>query len=311
MIHPIATVARAARLLRKVIACALLAGAVAPCFAIHDISISSYVSAPHASTAAIMRGGMFAFAGGVIPRGDVVFMDDGGRRVSAADLELVTDATGRAAIRWEGRSYDLLIQKSLVCPLARYVRSGTVIAFTIAVVADNEAFLKRQGLVTLQPGIYVARELESQAGLLVNIDLADDVKDIEEAPVRQRILDSMNKVVADSASELASVGALSIPGDGTYVNADFNVRYQARLVTRGSRRFVDIGGMPLRYHWQLGADGKTPRFTDVQTFRFPQASERQQVLNVTFFQNAAVFRHLHRHSAAAFGKFVADACANS
>jgi len=278
--------------------------------AIREASIASYVSVPHAGTSVIMRGGLFAFAGGVIPRGDVAFFGEDERAVNAANVELIADpSTGRTSVKWAGKSYDVLIQKSLACPLARYVQSGTVIAFTIAHVKDDRDFLERQGMLNVGGNVYVARELGEHVNLLGAIDLAEGVEPIADKRVRDGILGSMNRMVADSAGKLASVGALAPPGDGTFVNADFNVTYQAHLAKRGERRFVDFAGLPLRYYWTIGEDGKTPRFEEVETFAFPTEQDRKQILYVTFFQNAALMRRFKLQNKTAFASYVQTVCA--
>ena len=186
----------------RVVAVAALALICLASHAIREASISSYISAPHAGTSVIMRGGLFAFAGGVIPRGDVVFFDESELPINQGDLALLADVkTGRPYVSWAGQTYQLLIQKSLTCPLARYVQRGTVIAFTIAIVADDPKFLESQGLVQVSPGTYIASDLRTQEELLEAIDLSEGTEPIAQN-LQDQILESMNQVVRNSAGTL-------------------------------------------------------------------------------------------------------------
>lgn len=279
--------------------------------AIREASISSYIrSSPHSSARAIMRGGLYAFAGGVIPRGDIIFYDDENeKRIPNSELRLNIDPiTGRPVVSWKDESYNILIQKSLECPLAQYVQRDTVIAFTIAVVADDPTYLESQGLTQIARGTYIAKDLIKQVNLLEIIDLSDDVSPINDATVKNIILTSMNKMAKESANLTDLVAPLGATGDGTYVNADFNVMYKGYMTKRNSRSFVDIAGLPLRYYWELSTDKKTPIFTDVETFDFPKSNSQNLLAQITFFQNAAIFRRFKQSQPQQFENFTKAVC---
>lgn len=276
--------------------------------AIREASISSYISAPHGGTSAIMRGGAFAFAGGVMPRGDASFMLEDGRILDPGSVSIVANSSsGRTAIQWDGKQYEVMIDRDLTCPLARLVKNDRLIAFTIPIVANDHTFLLKQGLIVAGGG-YAARELVDHADLLSEIDVESSTDDIHEPKIKKFILDSMNQMVKQSAHLLSSVDALGRVGEGTYVNADFNVTYHAYLVTKGNRRFVDFAGLPLRYSWQLSSDRKTPVFYKVKTFTFPRASDQKQLRAISFFHNAALFRRLKLQNAGAFDRYVEAVC---
>jgi hypothetical protein len=115
--------------------------------------------------------------------------------------------------------------------------------------------------------------------------------------------------VAASTSTLAGVGTLGEPGDGTYINGDFNVTYEAMLTRQGAHKVVDFGGLPLRYYWRLGSDGKTPQFFGVETFTFPAADDVEQHRAIEFFHNVALMRWASRKDPAAFGEYLRTVCA--
>ncbi|HEY0686316.1 MAG TPA: hypothetical protein VGD45_28505 [Steroidobacter sp.] len=277
-------------------------------YAIREGSIAQFVSAPHAGSAVILRGGMFAYAGGIMFRGDVTFHGEDDRPVDGASISLnAQPKTGKSSLNRAGDVYELPIEARLACALGKFVRNDRVLAYSVPMVADDPAFFAREGLVE-QQGDYVAGELAAYTAELYAADLDAAIEEIADAETHKLILDSMNDLVRRSGQTLRALAPLGAEGSGTYVNADFNVTYKVYLSRQGARKFVDFAGLPLQYFWSLTKDGRTPTFYDVAVFKFPGEQDAGQLASISMFHNAALFRWMKSHQPAQFERYVSDIC---
>lgn len=277
--------------------------------AIRMASISSVVGTPHSGSSVILRGGMFAYAGGVMFRGDVTFHGEDDKPIDGASVSLSAQPrTGKSSLNRAGSVYQLPVEPRLACALGKFVQNDRVLAYTVPMVADDPAFFAREGLVEKE-GDYVAGELAAYTAELYAADLDVETEEITDAVTHKLVLDSMNDLVRRSGQTLRGLAPLGAEGSGTYVNADFNVTYKAYLSKQGARKFVDFAGLPLQYFWSLTKDGRTPTFYNVEVFKFPSEQDASQLTSISMFHNAALFRWMKSNKPAQFERYVTDICA--
>jgi hypothetical protein len=106
---------------------------------------------------------------------------------------------------------------------------------------------------------------------------------------------------------------------GSLINTDAQVRY--RVYLEASTHRVEIGGVPLRYFWQLDQSGAAgvfavdelaqswPAGTILTDWSAPHPAPTQYDV-VNFYQVSGLFRQLHLSQPAKFDSFVAAACKN-
>jgi hypothetical protein len=104
---------------------------------------------------------------------------------------------------------------------------------------------------------------------------------------------------------------------GSLINTDAQVRYRVYLMASSHR--VEIGGVPLRYFWQLDRSGAAgvfavaeiaqnwPADTRLTDWSAPHAVPSQYDV-VNFYQVSGLFRQMHLSQPAQFDAFVESAC---
>jgi hypothetical protein len=104
---------------------------------------------------------------------------------------------------------------------------------------------------------------------------------------------------------------------GSLINTDAQVRY--RVYLEASTHRVEIGGVPLRYFWQLDGSGAAgvfavdalaqtwPAGTTLTDWSAPHPAPTQYDV-VNFFQVSGLFRQIHLSQPAKFDAFVDQAC---
>ena len=246
----------------------------------------------------------FRFGGGVVPRGSAEFFNPTGERIGASQLRFVvldkaklsnnrTDY-GAIGIRWNGDVYQLSVPDDLIYPMMRFIERGSYIAYTIPVAGYNKAYFKRNALVEGGGG-YVAKEFEDIADFLGDVDLDFEVEQLRE-DLKAKIMRDVNTTRNGTLKKAYDMGS--------YVNADFHVKYQVYLEAKG-KKVVDVGGLPLRYYWNIARDGSAV-LDDVEVFRFPEEQFDTHDRAVLFFQTAAILRQLRQDNIVEFNRFLKE-----
>lgn len=270
---------------------------------IRRVEISHHIepSSIAASTYFLSHG---RYGGGIVPRGVAEFLSPTQVRLSARQLKLVIldkaklrndqpdyDSIG---IQWNDDVYELSAQDDLIYPLMKFVQRGSYIAYTIPDEIDA-AYFRKNALVPTLVG-YVAKEFNSapHAGFLYNVDLWTETEEVP-LELKDMIMKDVNKSKGD--------GQLRNPG--TYVNADFHVKYQVFLNNANGKRVADVGGLPLRYVWDVARNGSTI-VSDVEVFTFPEKEFDLQYRAVLFFQTAAILRQFSEDNKQEFDRFLKE-----
>jgi len=286
-----------------------------------ELEYSRYVHTPPAGPAAIPTPratyfrAQYRFGGGVVPHGAAEFQPMDGKKTTARDLRLTVldpqkltngrpdaDAIG---LTWDGNAYPLAAVDDMILPLMEFVDRGSYIAYTIPVAGFDEEYFKASKLMP-RPELklddlhgYVAQEFDTReyAKFLHDLDLRTRVQPLP-ADVKARIM----------ANAPGRNAAGTTPG--SYVNADFDVRYVVFLDTVGGKRVADVGGLPLRYDWSVAKGGGV--IDDVDVFVFPDRKNKAfwdeehfelQYKAVLFFQTAAVLRQFRQDNKDEFDRF--------
>ena len=249
------------------------------------------------------------YAGGVVPRGTAEFLSPGKVKLNARQLKLVVidkdklrndksdyDAIG---LQWKGGIYQLSTQDDLIYPLMKFVLRGSYIAFTYPFISYDPGYFKKNALVPYKKRIllgmsYVAKEFSSDrhAEFLDNVDLIEDADEMP-ANLKARIIKQANTGMGEFADY------------GTHVNADFHVKYQVFLDNVDGNKVADVGGLPLRYHWDA-ATGGSVIVHDVEVFKFPEDEFGLQYRAVLFFQTAAILRQFKQDNRPEFDRFLKE-----
>lgn len=260
----------------------------------------------------------FKFGGGVVPRGAAEFVSPDNTELSAQQLELVILDNAKLAnnqtdydaigLRWQGETYKLAVPDDFVYPLMKFIQRNSYIVYTIPVTGTDNTYFGRNGLVPfrrvrLGEDVYMAyAALEFTAArqkeFLHGVDFAKTFKlsDATKAP----IIDDIEGRVRGS----------NIPASqwGTYVNADFHVKYHFYMTTTDGQNVVDSDGLPLRYAFFVATDG-TAIIEDIEVFAFPKTPYDFQDQAILFFQATAILRQFHEHNPRAFNRFLAQVTA--
>jgi hypothetical protein len=272
-----------------------------------EIEYSAFIFAASATSHAdIYFRDDYQYGGGVVPRGEAEFRVRH-EKVSVRELRLTVlnkarltnerpddDAIG---IVWKGTTYPLAAADDLVLPLMKFIDRGAFIAFTMPFAAFNQEYFRdNQLLYDRQSEGYVAKEFVPYANFLCAIDATRGIRDLP-ARLRDNILQNTNRT-----------GVNGWVRRGSYVNADFHVRYQVFLETAEKGHVANVGGLPLRYRWNIGQGGAV--IHDVQVFAFPDRKKirnlkayEHQYSAVLFFQTAAILRQFHEENPDEFTRF--------
>jgi hypothetical protein len=271
---------------------------------IRRIEISRYVQ-PLSVTAGAYFLQEFQFSGGVVPRGTAEFLSPAKVKLDAGQLKLVIldkaklrndrpdyDVIG---IQWKGDVYQLLAQDDLIYPLMKFIQRGSYIAYTIPMAGLNKDYFQQNALLPVpKSGAYVAKEFKSvpHTEFLREVDLDTDTEAMP-PNLKAMIMQDVNK------------GNKQLAEEGSYVNADFHVKYQVFLDNANGKKVADVGGLPLRYHWNIAIDGSAI-LEDVEVFTFPEEDFDLQYRAVLFFQTAAILRQLSQDNRQEFDRFLKE-----
>lgn len=276
---------------------------VEPAIALRRSEMASFMSPTSYDGQKYFAGGDFIFAGGVVLRGRAVFLEDK-KQINVNQLNLQYSRTdqlkgGSVAVIYQGKSFALEIPERTICPLAQFVNRDGIIAFTVPVVAFDADYFAKNNLIESNEDDYVAKEFfdAGLADFLEKVDL-----DTLTVPLER---EWQTKIKTDiNGKNGGAVNKWVKPG--TYVNADFHITYQALLVEKTGRLIVDIAGLPLRYHWDVGSNGAI--LNKIEIYAFPQEKQKLHYEAVLFFQNAAIFRQFKLDKPADFNRFASEAC---
>ena len=249
--------------------------------------------------------------GGVVPRGSVAFIGPRNSTVNVNELQLVvldksklrnkrTDYNA-IGIRWKENVYELSMPDDLVEPLMRFIQRDSFIVYTVPVAGADKQYFKQHALLPFRkvPRLgmgYVAKEFlgTPYAALLEATDFAQ-IK-----PLDRKLEKS---IVSMSTTGL---GRGDFSGVGSYVNADFHVKYKVFLVTERGKRVVNVGGLPLRYHWRAATSGRGVKVYKVEVFSFPTEPFSLQDRSVMFFQTTAILRQFFNGNKTEFTRFLRE-----
>jgi hypothetical protein len=240
-----------------------------------------------------------------VPWGTAEFLSPAGLKLGARQLQLVIldkaklrndqpdyDAIG---IRWNGKIYKLSAQDDLIYPLMKFIQRGSYIAYTIPVVDFDEDYFQENALVSDGLGSYVAQEFASvtHAEFLSEVDLDTETEEIP-ADIKARIISEVNQGKEQASSRI-----------GTYVNADFHVKYKVFLDIVNGDTTAEVGGLPLRYFWRV-ASNDSAIIRNVQVFKFPEEKFDLQYRAILFFQTAAILRQFSLTNKREFNRFLKE-----
>lgn len=286
----------------RLVACVSVLAFSCLAFAVRPASISATINLNSPSFSKALSSGAFFRAGGVMPVGDVKFrMDDGtvdGVHVDVASLRLEAERAKGIFITRGSERFNMPMPSEWVCPLLRFVEGGQSIAYTLPPMDLSDADLSEFELVEGGAG-YVSRELLPIADFLHRLDLHGNVQALPDN-VESAILETANR----EARNHRNVPDALRPGSGTYVNADFHIRYIAYLAKSKS---VDIAGLPLRYTWQIEPPSRL-LIQRVSSFRLPVDKDKEAVNQVLFFHNVAILRKFAQAKAAEYNSLVSRTC---
>jgi len=263
------------------------------------------------------RSGYFMIAGGVVLGGTAGFyIEQNGTDtpIPASAVTLAAAQGGGVTLTYNGVAYHLAMQPSLACPLGKFTARDGIIAYTIPKFIGPEArhAMRQAGLVRHR----IASEFDGTPfeALLHAADfaptkpLAPDIAHALSATLNNA--NGLEGFVVDAADEIDKP-------TGSFINTDAQVRYRVYLMAGTAR--AEIGGVPLRYFWELDRGGAAGVFA-VDEFAqnwpkgtalsLPGAAPTQYDI-VNFYQTAGLFRQMHLTNAAAFSGFVAQACGTS
>jgi hypothetical protein len=280
---------------------------------------SSFVDPSSGPAAQLLFGpnGYFMIAGGVVLGGSAIFYaehDGSDQKVPAAAVQLAVTPNGGVALHYAGAAYRVDMPAGLACPLGQFVARGGLIAYTVPKYLDEGS---RQTMLRERIRHHrVAREFDGTPfeALLHAADFADTTK---LAPaIAHALTVSMNDpnglggFVIDAAAEASNpIGSL--------INTDVQVQYHVYLMAGVQK--VEIGGVPLRYFWELDRSGAAgvfavdvfaqnwPTGTTLSDLSLPGGHATQYDI-VNFYQVSGLFRQLHAENPAQFDNFVAQAC---
>ena len=263
------------------------------------------------------RSGIFMIAGGVLPAGHAIFLlEQGGQEasVAASSVQPTLLPDGTPALTANGVTYRVGMPAGLACPLGAFVARDGLIAYTIPKYMDPDSrrALRQAGLAHH----HIAHEFDNTAfgPLLRAADFGATV------PLAPRMADQITKGINHGNGLNGLIIDASFDLDklvGSYLNSDMQVTY--RVYLQPSTHSVQIGGVPLRYYWNLDSSGVAgvfsveiyaqnwPAGARLTDFNVPGAVPTQYDI-VNFFQVAALFRELHETNPAEFAVFVDQAC---
>jgi hypothetical protein len=264
------------------------------------------------------RSGYFMIAGGVVLGGTANFYleRNGADQPVAANMVVpVANRDGSVSLTYAGATYQAGMPPGLACPLGEFVARDGIVAYTVPKYMDAESrqFMLRAGLKHHR----IAREFDGTPfeRLLHEADFAATTplspKMAHDLSASLNDANGLNGFVIDAADQQDKpIGSL--------INADVQVRYHVYLMA--GRQQVEIGGVPLRYFWELdsntGAAGvfavdvlaqNWPAGTRLSDLTAPGAQPTQYDI-VNFYQVAGLFRQLHLSNPAQFNNFVDQAC---
>ena len=128
-------------------------------------------------------------------------------------------------IRWNGENYKLEIEDDLIYPIMKFIQRGSYIAFTIPLGEYDKNYFSENDLIDLGGFgmLYVAKEFEKHADFLGDIDVHTDTEPLPNT-IKGNVLKQVGK------------GSKKYDHEGTYVNADFHVKYQAAFIANRIRK---------------------------------------------------------------------------
>ena len=246
-----------------------------------------------------------------MPRGSAEFIGPRNAILNVNELQLVVldknklrnnrtdyDAIG---IRYKENVYEIAMPDDLINPLMRFIQRGSFIVYTVPVAGGDNQYFAQQSLMKFRnvPRLgmgYVAKEFlgTPYAALLEATDFA------KTQPLDRKFEKSIVSM------SIGGLGRGDFTGVGSYVNADFHVKYKVFLVTSRGKRVANVGGLPLRYHWRAAGKGRAVKVYKVEAFSFPTEPFSLQDRSVMFFQTTAILRQFQRANRTEFNRFLGE-----
>jgi len=269
---------------------------------VRPMEISRYVQ-PAATTFFSKFG---KFAGGIVPRGEAEFYSPANVKLNPSELKLVIldqsklrDAKADfdvVGIEWKGNKYRLMAQDNLIYRQMKFIQRDGHIVYTITDKYDEVYFDGESLVESCERDSYVAKEfaLLEHRSFLDKVDLSSSTEKLPRTT---------------EAAIIRNLSGSATPGGGnyyteSYLNADFDVKYQVFLEDRpNGDRVATVGGLPLRYHWD-GSSGNSVTVKGVEVFAFPEEEKSLQYRAVLFFQATAILRQFSNSNKPAFSAFL-------
>jgi hypothetical protein len=280
---------------------------------------STFINAANARSGAMLfgRSGAFMIAGGVVLGGTATFLleHNGADVPVAADrIHPVAGPDGAVSLAYAGQSYAVQMPAGLACPLGQFVARDGIIAYTIPkfMDADSRRAMMRAGLKHHR----VAQEFDGTPfePLLRAADFA------KTAPlpsgIAEALTSGMNNANGLNGFVIQAADGTNMP-IGSLINTDAQITYRVYLMQ--GRHQTEIGGVPLRYFWQLDRSGAAgvfaveafaqdwPAGTRLSDLSAPGTKASQYDI-VNFFQVAGLFHQLQLTNPVQFQAFVETVC---
>jgi len=264
------------------------------------------------------RSGYFMIAGGVVLGGTAAFYlerNGADQPVPASMIQLTAARGGSVSLTYAGATYQVGMPAGLACPLGEFVARDGIVAYTVPKYMDAQSrqFMLRAGLKHHR----IAREFDGTPfeHLLHEADFAATTplapKMAHDLTASLNDANGLNGFVIDAADQ-------DDKPIGSLINADVQVRYHVYLMA--GRQQVEIGGVPLRYFWELDGNSGTagvfavdvlaqnwPAGTRLSDLSAPGAQPTQYDI-INFYQVAGLFRQVHMSNPTQFNNFVDQAC---
>lgn len=285
---------------------------------IRGIEMASFTQPTSKPAAAYFRE-EFRYGGGVVPMGTAEFLYQEKNQLDIHQLELIILDEGRLrstqrsynviGIKWDDNIYQLTIRNDLIYPIMKFIQRRGYIAYTIPVAGVDQKFFDRNHLVPykeidlgpVKKLSYVAEEFSSpsHAEFLKNIDIDPSIR-------TGSMPSKLEKMIMDDINRGKSEKDIGFP-ISSYVNADFHIKYKAFLVENKREKFIDVGGLPLRYGWSIAKD-RSAIIYGVKIFDCPTEQEKYslQYRAVLFFQTVAILRQFFWDSRQEFDRFLIE-----
>jgi len=303
-----------------------------------NLEVSSFVNAATSVAAkGFFRGafrfaggprGNFRYAGGVVPgKGKVDFWKGNPKehaKIDSKELKFVvldkeklrnnSSDYDAIAIQWKGVNYLISTRDDMLIPSMKFLERNSDIAYTIPYGGFNAKYFKDNALeearinpndfappTEIKKG-YVAKEFHAPVDHLSLLEDADFAKS-EMFP-----WDDKADALRDALIKNITIPEVFDPkaDGGTYLNADYNVIYQAYFDDSSGKKVINVGGVPLRFFWEQSAYTGHKVEWDVEKLAFPAVEFDKQDQTIMFFQTMAILKQIKDGNPTEFARFLKE-----